>query len=214
MLLAMRWLVVALWLLVAGCPEGDGAVGSSAEVTGGEAVGPDRTPAEVTAREAETTAPAPEALDADLFRRVAEGDRALAELIDPRKGLVLIEYFSDASGEDPRADPDGTVRIAERLCGDDLTAGLERLSRDLALRAEQSSFDPTFACEGLACTHPAEMEFDVSGTYRFDRRDDGTLRLESVTRIEGAAVLEEFLERAREWTEQQRARLAGGDCAA
>lgn len=147
----------------------------------------------------------------DLLRSLAEGEVGFARHVDPGRGVAFVEYFDDASGEDPRA-VQGLVKTAERLCGEELTGRLERLRRDLAYRVESSAHDPLFTCTGMTCTFPAEMEFDRTGELRFRSAPERGLVLDAVIRIEGGTVTEEFVAAGQAWAEAQLTRLADDRC--
>lgn len=147
-----------------------------------------------------------------LMQRFAREDGALRSHVDESRGLLRVEIFSDASGEDRRAGPDGIVRIAERLCGSTIDPYLVQLKRDLALRVEQSSHDPLFACTTDMCSFPAEMEFDRRGVFRFASDPGRGLVLDSIVRIEGGTVSEEWAREAEVWANEQLRRLGPTRC--
>jgi hypothetical protein len=134
------------------------------------------------------------------MHRFARDASALVQSVDPARGLIAVEYFSDASGEDPRADHSGLVRSAHHLCGEQLARELARVQEDLARRVETTSHEPLFRCSGLECRFSAEMEFDRDGVFRFETDEGGTTSLRSIVRIEGGTMTEAFTHRAEEWT--------------
>lgn len=147
-----------------------------------------------------------------LMQELARDESALAEHVDPARGVIRVEIFSDASGTDRRAGPDGVVRISERLCGEAIDAYLVELKRDLALRVSQTSHDPLFTCTSDACSFPAELEFDRRGVLRFAHHPQRGVLLDAVVRIEGAGPTEAWTREAEAWANEQLRRLASTSC--
>lgn len=156
---------------------------------------------------------APREPDVSLNRamvQVVRGERSLASLVDRDRGLVYVLWQVDASDQDPRRDPDGVIREASRLCGAELDAALARLDADLQRRNRDPSDEPSIACEGPVCRHPALMEYDVEGEYVFHTVAPPVL--DRVVRVEGH--LDDAGEAAaRRWVEAQLSALADGACA-
>lgn len=175
-------------------------------------VAPDPAPV-ATGDEAPPPEPAPTAaaVDAAFMLEAARGERALADHVDPTRGVAFVVFTTDASGEDPRAGRDGVIREAVRVCGEALAARLTRVHTDLRLRVEQTSHDPLFTCEAGECRHDAEMEYDMAGVYRF-RPGPAAPVLDSVVRIEGGPISDEFEEAGRRFAAEQLARLADAPC--
>ncbi|MCB9595442.1 MAG: hypothetical protein H6719_22165 [Sandaracinaceae bacterium] len=147
-------------------------------------------------------APEPPALA--WLEALGRGDRARVDLA---RGVVFVTYASDASGEDPDADEDGTIRTARRLCGPELDAALTQLAADITRRVEDDVFGPMMACADATCSFPAMGEYDTTGDLGFE---GGVLQ--TVVRIEGGPVGEEFRAEGARWADDATARLAGGRC--
>lgn len=147
------------------------------------------------------------------MERVARGEVRLADLVDPERGLIVAGYYSDPSEQDPRADDEGMVRFAERVCGADADAAVARLAADLAARSKEPDEQPLFRCSGWVCTHRAAAEYDLDGRYRFVARG-GERRLAAVVRIEGGPVTEEFVAEAEAWIEKRLPALEASGCPA
>lgn len=162
-------------------------------------------------------APEPERgplMDAEGMVQIAEGHRPLRELVAPSRGLLHVLYATDASGEDPRADEDGIIRLAEHWCpGEDLEDNVDRLQRDLARRIREPVREPLFECVDDRCEHPAQMEYDVAGHYEFARVEgfDGPALI-AVEHVESAGMTEAFLAEAEVFVRDQRAAHAGATC--
>lgn len=172
----MRW----LWLAVAvalGCGGGPAPRPVEREVS------PPRQPIDVVG---------------DLMR----GANPRSDAVDPARGVVFAEYYTDPSEQDPRAGEDGLVRVAARLCGAELAARLERF------RGELSRHTETTVCAETYCTYQAAGEYDLDARLEFA---PGPV-LESVVLIEGGPVTEEFTTEARDWARRELARLAKGSC--
>lgn len=153
-------------------------------------------------------APPPEAPVADAAKpaleRVVRGEASLGDLVDPARGVVHVMWATDASGQDPRADESGIIRVGERVCGAELTELITFLDRDLANRT-----DAPWDCADDTCEHPAAMEYDLAGRYRFERADP--VHLISVVRVE-TGVTEPALTQARDFVRDQLATLENGTC--
>lgn len=198
----------AVLILTAGC------VTSAEPAPAPEPGGETPTPAPVVEPEVEPTEPAGPLMDAETMARVAEGHTPLRELVAPGRGLVYILYATDASGEDPRADDDGMIRLAEHWCpGAQLGDQVDRLQRDLARRMREPVREPLFECIDDRCEHPAQMEYDVTGHYEFARVDGfAGPALIAVEHVEGAGMSDAFLEDAEIFVRDQRAAHAGATC--
>ncbi len=196
-------LPVALVLLVA-CPAPEPEPGPDpVEPVGGEAP--------VSQGDPEPTGPL---MDAEGMARIAEGHRPLRELVAPSRGVVYVLYATDASGEDPRADDDGIIRLAEHWCpGEQLDDNVDRLQRDLARRMREPIREPLFECVDDRCEHPAQMEYDVAGDYEFAAVDgfDGPALI-AVEHVEAAGMSEAFVAEAEVFVRDQRATHAGATC--
>jgi len=195
------------FLLVACSGSSEPAEGQPVADPGGEA------PAE-PAPEPAPEEPAGPAVDAERMARIADGHEPLRDFVAPGRGLVYILYASDASDEDPRADDDGIIRLAEHWCpGEALADGVDRLQRDLARRARDPVREPLFECVDDRCAHPAQMEYDVRGHYEFARVDgfEGPALI-AVEHVEGAGMTDEFLAEAEVFVRDARATHAGATC--
>tara|TARA_B100001750_G_scaffold132217_1_gene105082 strand:- start:616 stop:1113 length:498 start_codon:yes stop_codon:yes gene_type:complete len=154
------------------------------------------------------------AIDAATMRRIAQGHVLLRDLVDPERGVVYVLYAEDASGEDPRADDDGIIRLAEHWCAaEELDDHVDRLQRDLHRRIDDPIREPLFECADDHCDHPAQMEYDVEGHYEFARvegREGPTLI--AVEQVEGAAMSEAFQNDAAAFVRDRRAAFATARC--
>jgi len=201
----LRLPLLVPFLLSAGCP----------------APAPQVEPSPVEPAAAETPAepaePQPAAgplVDAEQMARIAEGHRPLEALVAPSRGLVYVLYATDASGEDPRADDDGMIRLAEHWCtSEELTDNVDRLQRDLARRMRDRVREPLFECVDDRCEHPAQMEYDVAGHYEFAPVEgfEGPALI-AVEHVESAGMTEDFLAEAEIFVRDQRAAHAGATC--
>lgn len=146
-----------------------------------------------------------------LMVEAVRGERSLASVVDRDRGLVYVLWQTDASDEDPRADEQGVIRQAERLCGEDLDAAIARLDADLQRRNQDPSDEPSISCVDETCSHRALMEFDVMGEYVFVRGAQPAV-LDHVVHIEGH-LTDEATSGARRWVDERLSELAGGSCA-
>ena len=150
--------------------------------------------------------------DLEVMRGLMEGGTPMGEHVDPRRGVLRIEIFSDASGEDARAGSDGIVRIAQRICGPELGSFADELQRNLKMRFSDRYHEPPFECDGDQCNYPAAMEFDCDGELRFAVDETMGTILTQIVRIEGATVTDEWAAAARVWVEEQIGRLGETRC--
>lgn len=128
---------------------------------------------------------------------VARGERSLFELADRSRGVAYVLRRDDASGEDPRADAEGTVAITTRVC-DATDPVLDAVTRALA-----EHFRPEFdyvplVCDGLVCTATGPMEYATSLRFEFVRSGADTV-LDTIYEVEEVALEDEYA-RAR-WSE-------------
>jgi hypothetical protein len=147
-----------------------------------------------------------------LLRALADGTERFDAHVDPARGVLFVEVFTDASGEDPRADASGEVKLAERLCGAALTARLERLALDLRTRFESADGEEVVTCAEDTCRHSAAMEYDSDGALVFRAGAGGALVLDRVVRTEGGPVTEEWRAGAERWASEQVSALGSGTC--
>ena len=141
------------------------------------------------------------------MERMARDVASFRAAMHPDRGLLLVEYFSDASGEDPDADENGTVARARRLCGTTLDDYLARAQRDLHHRLNDADARATVTCEPPMCSFAAMVEFDLAGELRF-----GDGYLDSIVRVESAGVSESFLAAARAHVTASLGSHASGRC--
>ena len=141
---------------------------------------------------------------------IASGQLTAADVLDEVRGFVLVEVFDDASGSDPRADPRGQVRAAERVCGARAKQRFSELKDDLAARTEGGTKD-VFTCDGPVCTHPPIMELDKTGSYAF-QAPEGHQVLAVVVRIGGIPSSPADQQQIEAWVDEQLRELGGEDC--
>lgn len=176
------------------------------------ACGSSATPAPTTPPVASAAPPvAPAAPTAALLQSIASGNESLDAHLDATRGVLFVERYSDASGENPRANASGEVEIAERLCSAALTERLERLRTDWRGRFEVNGAE-AMVCAGEACTHHAEMEYDVDARVVFRGGPNGAILLDRVVRIEGGPVSDEWRTAAERWAHDRETELASGVC--
>src|SRR5258706_13706535 len=82
------------------------------------------------------------------LKRAGQGEFALSDMIDPKKGVPFAEYSEDESGENPRADKDSAVKDAKLLCDAKEIAATVRRGFDIAEVSESITCDqgPTPIC--------------------------------------------------------------------
>lgn len=161
---------------------------------------------------AEGAAPVAATPTLPLLRALADGSEPFAAHVDAARGVLFVEVFTDPSGEDPRIDANGEVRVAERLCGAALATRLERVVTDLHARFE-SGDEEAVVCEGDTCRHHAAMEYDSDGVLVFRAGTDGAPVLDRVVRTEGGPVSDEWRATAQRWADERVAALSSGACA-
>jgi hypothetical protein len=144
----------------------------------------------------------------DAVRRAAEDEAAVAPLIDPGRGVRLVRFEEDLSGEDPRADAEGIIRGAELLCRPGEVGSLIRaaVEQDDVFETGSCRAAPRLVCEVLG-GHDAP-------TYRL--RFTGELaapgQLEAIEVVQEGAMTEAWLRRARQYVDRQLAGLARKRC--
>ncbi|HHO51450.1 MAG TPA: hypothetical protein ENK18_11380 [Deltaproteobacteria bacterium] len=187
---------MALWMYLGGC----GGPSSPPPPPPPPVVLPEPPPAPSSTRVPDPTS--------EWMLSLASGARPPTELLDPQRGFTLVEVFPDP--DDPEANAQGQVRRAERLCGDEAGARLERLQADLAARSGGGQ-DDVFHCSGPVCTHPPRTPDDLSGSYAFQAPDDH-LVLELVVRIGGIPRSPHAQQEIEAWVDARIDELDGQPC--
>ena len=131
---------------------------------------------------------------------------------DPDRGVVFVEYFSDASDESPEADENGLIRRSLRACGSVFKKKMKYLANYIHGRFENGQWIGESFCRGLVCKTPALGEFDLNGRFTFVLTSGGRLLLDSVVLVEGGPVSEEFLNESEVWVTGELGRLAESGC--
>ena len=146
----------------------------------------------------------------ELFHQLAKGEVMLGDFIDPGEGLLLTEANTGSpAGIDERSEPDGSIRLARRACGQVLYHQVERLSQELKADAERAL--DAMVCEGLVCRVPGQLEYDLDEIYTFRVREGGFV-LESVQSVEAALVEPEVAEALSAWSADAATQRQGGRC--
>lgn len=121
----------------------------------------------------------------------------LEEMVDRERGLVVLER-----------------RVDSPYCGAAIDREISVLRR--YLRAEYAHSD-TFHCQNkpsASCSFAFAYEYTYVTSLRFDKAADGTLRLTSVTILDGGSQGEEFVDEQARWVASQSRRLARKSCSA
>mgnify|MGYP000751583476 CR=1 FL=1 len=141
---------------------------------------------------------------------LARDPAAWQRFVDEERGLVVVEYFTDPTGRDPRRDAGGTVATAEHHCGEDLEAQTLRLQELLALHVTHGDARPAFSCSDDRCQMSAAMEFGLNREFVFVA-DGPRVVLDHIVSVE-TAMTEPFYARADAFSRGELARLADAGC--
>jgi hypothetical protein len=137
-----------------------------------------------------------------LLDDVATGWLPLETLIDPRRGLVKIDFWEGCV--QPQAPS------AVKLCGDALAAELPAIVARLKAAIE-SDFLGGFACADAVCRYPtAHCEWGPELRFHVDPTDG--VRLDAILELESAAMSEDFIARQSAFVTEQLAALAAQPC--
>jgi len=112
-----------------------------------------------------------------LLERAATNDEAMRDLIDPRRGLLVIEHFDG-----------GDAKKAQHLCGVELERVLPDLRAGLADDRKNWTTATALGCRGDECYYDPDEAGRHDGRYIFLRRPGGRLALHAIVRLESGAV--------------------------
>src|SRR5262245_61820968 len=139
-----------------------------------------------------------------LIREVASGKLPLAKLVDPDRGLIVIEFWEDCVELKPPS--------AVKLCGDDLAKKLPAIVGELRALTDPRSLG--FACENkpapVCRAHASHCEWGPELRFTVDPK--AGLQLESVLELETAAMSESFMRRQDKYVTEQLAKLRAKSC--
>jgi hypothetical protein len=148
----------------------------------------------------------PKVVTKALIRDVASGKIPLAKLVDPERGLIVIDYWIGCV--DDHAPPPSAVK----LCGDDLAKKLPALVGELKAMTDPNSLG--FDCENkpapVCHAHASHCEWGPQ--LRFTVDPIAGLQLESVLELETAAMTESFIRRQDKYVTEQLAKLRAKSC--
>ena len=114
----------------------------------------------------------------------------LAKIIDPARGLIVLEYLLDSGSENYQG-----VTSAKRLCGAELTKALPKL--EARVLGELVGSD-TIHCEPTACSFKLANEYTTATSLLFRPRPKGGLALEAVMFVDGSGNLSPAPAQARD----------------
>jgi hypothetical protein len=140
---------------------------------------------------------------------LGKGKWPLAKLVDPDRGLVVIEHLVDSANAEYVQ-----IRTATRLCGEQLDPALPELqSRVLAELAHSD----TAECHNRP--GPAECHFAFANEYTtrtvlmFRPRASGDLALDAILFVDGGSIGESSVLAQQKFVESKYAALRRTDCA-
>jgi hypothetical protein len=146
-------------------------------------------------------------------------DSAFMEFVDPRRGVLAIEYFDNEADEPlPRQNKHGNVISAERLCGPELLKRMAPIRKRLAQAAQEDLRVPSEQ-RLIACSNKPRVECHLAGSH-----DDADLYLQlvvdqerglvidSAMTLQQATMTEKWRKRQDEYVQSQRARLGSARC--
>lgn len=156
------------------------------------------------------TAPAAAA----LVGRLSRGEVAVSALIDPKRGLIVVDHFDGASDEPRR-------KVEQRYCGDALQRTMAELGPRL-VDASKRRLDDGVAIEcapgfgGMACVVGATMEWDPAVHLVFTAASAGAgvdgLALRAVAIDDEVLVTDELVASVRDAMGKAVRRLEGRGC--
>lgn len=142
---------------------------------------------------------APTAADADAAAA------ALADHVDPARGLALVAYLDDPSdGESP---PMATTGL--RCDPAEIDAVAAQLARYVA-QLREDDLPVEWNCHDTRCELVGSMEYDPTRVLRFARTDDGRTIVVGLDLIDELLVDEERVREIRLEVEQQHAAMPAG----
>jgi hypothetical protein len=143
-----------------------------------------------------------------LIRDIANGKLPLGKLVDPDRGLIVLEFWSGCAGAPP---PPSAVK----LCGDDLAKRLPAITQRIKGAIEWAKdLGSEFACENkpaAVCRFPAS-HCEWGPQLRFVVDPKAGLQLESVLELESSAMSDSFIARQDKFVTEQVAKLRTTSC--
>jgi hypothetical protein len=133
----------------------------------------------------------------------------LAKLVDPDRGLVVVEHLVDSPGPDAVA-----VTTGNRLCGAPLDKALPALQRRLLQLLAHSD---TIECHNRpgppACSFAFAYEYTTRAILVFRPGADGDLALDAVLFVDGGSLGEQSIRTQQTFVRSKLAALRKVDCA-
>jgi hypothetical protein len=135
-----------------------------------------------------------------LLRAVAGGSVSPQSVIDPARGLLLVDFLEATPGPGSRE-----TFTARHLCGESLRH-IDGTVRSLLATAVRQSVDmeEAIGCQGMECSVDG-MEYQAAIHVRFARRPSGEPVIVAIHRISEALMGEDWLARARRYVARQTA---------
>jgi len=150
----------------------------------------------------------PKAATKALVNELAAGKRKLADLVDPKAGVVLLERF-DGPGEPP---PKKTSKL---LCGKQLTNTIATWQARLAKEVPDYAKEGHVDCENKPapmCTYGRVGEWDPAIHLRFRLDDDKGLLLTAISIDDEVLVDEAVVEREHRTQTRLITKLSASGC--
>lgn len=150
----------------------------------------------------------PKVVTLSWLREFGKGKWPLAKLVDPARGVVVIEHLVDSGNADYVG-----VRTAKRLCGKQLDKELPALQKRVS--AELAGSD-TAECNNRP--GPPECHFALANEYTtrtvlmFHPRASGDLALDAVLFVDGGSLGETASEKQEEFVGSRLAALRKSSC--
>lgn len=140
---------------------------------------------------------------------LGKGKWPLAKLVEPDRGLVVIEHLVDSGNADYVP-----VQTARRLCGKQLDPALPELQRRVLAELAHSD---TAECNNRP--GPPECHFALANEYTtrtvlmFRPRASGDLALDAILFVDGGSIGESSIREQEKFVDSKYAALRKTDCA-
>lgn len=151
----------------------------------------------------------PQAVTQSWLREFGQRKWPLARLVDPKRGLVVIEHRVDSPDMEA-----ASVTTAKRLCGKPLDKALPELQdHAVSLLAPSDLIECHNRPGPAACSFARAHEYTTKAILVFRPGANGALALDAVLFVDGGSLSEELIARQQSFVRSKLTALRKTDCA-
>lgn len=151
----------------------------------------------------------PKVVTLGWLHELGKGKWPLARLVDPDRGLVVIEHLVDSGNAEYVP-----VRTARRLCGKQLEPALSELQgRVVAALASSDTAECHNRPGPPECHFALAYEYTTRTVLMFRPRASGDLALDAILFVDGGSISESLVREQEKFVGSKHAALRKTDCA-